>query len=199
MNYYATEIDYSFKQIDSITDEIQLLTLTNIKYNNPLVFVTKSHSIIFFNLKVELDQTCYDTLYHLVKNATEKREDKGLSALELFKLVGCKHTKEKSCNNLTEEERADERIRDIKRRIKKTIKDKFNKMNNLCKDINNTNCINITKINEKYGQKQIFCEDIEIDIDSPYYNFEINTVVDSLIINQKNKEKKYSTDFIFKQ
>jgi len=198
MDYQATEIsNLTFSQIDSITDEIELLSLKNMIYYHPLIFVKKEHSIIFFNFRVILDQIHYDVLFELVRNATKMNQEKGLSALELFKLAKCKHTKEISRNNLTEEQRADERIRDIKRKIKNTVKKSYIEIENKYKTVKNTSCIGITTINVKFGQKKIFCEDLEIDENSPYYNFEIESALNSLIINQRDKLKKYSTEFHF--
>ena len=195
MKYLATVIkDRNFNQID---DNRYYDSLENLCYNYQLIFVSKEHAIIFFNFRVMLDQLEYDVLYNLGSNATSLKEEKGLSALKLFKLAKCKHTREKSRNSsLTEEDRADERIRDIKRRIKKDILKTYNEL----KDTNELSKIGIYSVQKSYPQQRelYFNGSILVDENSPYNDFEINSAIKSLIYNQKDKNKKYTTVFSFK-
>jgi len=197
MDYFATTIgDFSFKQIDKMTDESDLLQFEQLRFDYPLIFVRKEHSIIFFDMRIILDQIQYDFLYQLVKNATMQKEQKGLSPTELFKIIKCRHTREKSRNEkLTEYDRANERIRDIKRRIRDEIKKHYKKL--IPQD--NLNQLGIYEVKTNYGSDKYFNGSILIDSNSPYYYFDIDTAIDLLIINQRDKNKKYTTEFVFKK
>jgi len=201
MNYYATKItDYTFKQLNNMSSFHEKDSFQNLCCNYPLIFVKKSHGIIFFNMNIDLDQVQYDFLYELVKNATKNPDEKGLSPIKLFKILGCKHTREKSNNKNyssenTEYNRADERMRDIKRCIKKKILKQYDSIHT----IDSFNKIGVYEINQGYMTKKYFNGDFEISEDSPYYNFEIESAINLLIINQKQKDKKYSTEFIFEK
>ncbi len=120
MDYIATEmVGFTFNQLQKFTQE-DIKLYERYKYNYPLIFVKDETSIIFFNMLIPLDRVQYDFLYQLVKNATVKKDKKGLSALKLFNLLQCKHRREKSVNPLLDEnDRADIRIRHIKSDIKK--------------------------------------------------------------------------------
>lgn len=201
MNYYASKItDHTFKQLNNLSSDWEKDSFQNLCYDFPLVFVKKSHGIIFFNMDIELDQVQYDFLYELVKNATKFQENKGLSPIKLFKMLGCKHTREKSNNKNYNNEnaeynRADERMRDIKRCIKQKIYKRFNALN----VSENFNQIGIYEEHQGYKTVKYFNGDFEISEDSPYYNFEIESVINLLIINQKRQERKYTTEFVFKK
>lgn len=201
MNYYATKLtDYTFQQISILSSNLEKDSFLKLCYDYPLIFVKKSHGIIFFNMKIELDQVQYDFLYELVKNATKYQENKGLSPIKLFETLGCKHTKEKSnnknynCENV-EYNRTDERMRDIKRCIKQKIYKHYNSV----KVPDNYNKVGIYELYQEYETTKYFNGDFEISEDSPYYNFEIESAIKLLIINQKAKERKYTTEFIFKK
>ncbi len=199
MNYYATKIEYTFKQINQLSNEKDNFSFQDLRYEYPLIFVKRSHGIIFFNMNIALDQVEYDFLYELVKNSTKYQENKGLSPIKLFGQLGCRHTKEKSNNkNYTEEnneyERANERMRDIKR----CIKNKILKYYDLLKTCKNYNKIGIYEVNQGSKIGKYFGGDVEISEDSPYYNFEIDSAINLLVINQKDKDKKYTTEFVFK-
>lgn len=177
-------------------------------YDYPLIFVEQEHSIIFFNIEVKLDQIQYSFLYELVEDATQNDTNKGLSPTELFKKVRCIHTKEKSCNSqLTDYDRDDERMRDIKRRIKlaikKTHQDLIKKSSiNIDGILCEPNCSKVIGISETTHHgiiEKYFIGDIKVNEESPYYNFEIDSAIKLLIINQRNKDKKYTTEFKFKK
>lgn len=195
MDYIATEmVGFTFNQLQKFTQE-DIKLYERYKYNYPLIFVKDETSIIFFNMLIPLDRVQYDFLYQLVKNATVKKDKKGLSALKLFNLLQCKHRREKSVNPLLDEnDRADIRIRHIKSDIKKIILQTYkSKEKELVKTQNSiANPIGISLINNKQ-----YFYDIEIENTSPYYYFEINSAIKFLVINQKDKDKKYSTRFIF--
>lgn len=192
MIYKATVIDgYTFKQIDNMSSDDNF-RFEQICYDYPLIFIPNGSAIIYFNFRVNLDRMHYTLLYHLVKNATEMRDDKGISALGLFKLLGCRHTKEKSKQNLTEEQRANERIKDIKRRIRETVKKAYISL----EEKNDSSSLYANGI-VILDDKKFFNGDIEIETSSPYYNFEIDSAIDLLIVNQANPNKKYTTFFTF--
>lgn len=195
MDYIATEmVGFTFNQLQKFTQE-DIKLYERYKYNYPLIFVKDETSIIFFNMLIPLDRVQYDFLYQLVKNATVKKDKKGLSALKLFNLLQCKHRREKSVNPLLDEnDRADIRIRHIKSDIKKIILQTYkSKEKELVKTQNCiANPIGISLINNKQ-----YFYDIEIENISPYYYFEINSAIKFLVINQNDKDKKYSTRFIF--
>ena len=195
MDYIATEmVGFTFNQLQKFTQE-DIKLYERYKYNYPLIFVKDETSIIFFNMLIPLDRVQYDFLYQLVKNATVKKDKKGLSALKLFNLLQCKHRREKSVNPLLDEnDRADIRIRHIKSDIKKIILQTYkSKEKELAKTQNCiANPIGISLINNKQ-----YFYDIEIENISPYYYFEINSAIKFLVINQNDKDKKYSTRFIF--
>ena len=201
MNYYASEIkDYTFAQLKNISSEWEKDSFYNLCLECPLIFVKKSHGIIFFNLNIELDQVEYNFLYELVKNATKSSKNKGLSPIKLFKLLGCKHTKEQTSNknyNIETEEydRANERMRDIKRRIRANILKYYRSL----KKVANYNKLGIYEVNQDYKIAKYLNGEYEISEDSPYYNFEIESALDSLIYNQKEKNKKYTTEFTFQK
>lgn len=200
MNYYATRItDYTFQQLKKLSDDYENDSFQSLCYNCPLIFVSKSHGIIFFNMDIELDQVQYDFLYELVKNATKNQEEKGLSPVKLFEMLGCKHTRAKSNNKNYNSEnieylRADERIRDIKRCIKKAILKHYDSL----QPSDNINQVGIYEVHQGYRTIKYFNGDFEISEDSPFYNFEIVSAINLLIVNQKNKDKKYTTEFIMK-
>lgn len=194
MIYNATIIDgYTFKQIDNMSSE-DYFKFEQTCYDYPLIFIPEESAIIFFSFRVKLDKIQYDLLYYLVDNATKMRNQKGLDALKLFELLNCKHTKEESKQGLTAEKRADERIKSIKSKIKSTIKSTYVKLEHgLIKtnSIFNANCIAIV------NNQKLFYGSFEIENTSPYYNFEIDSAIDLLIINQRNPNKKYTTKFSF--
>ncbi len=200
MNYYASKItDYTFKQLNNLSSDWEKDSFQNLCYDFPLIFVKKSHGIIFFNMDIELDQVQYDFLYELVKNATTNSDNKGLNPIKLFKQLGCKHSREKSCNKSYNSKnmeycRANERMRDIKRCIKQKILKHYNSLST----DKNINQIGIYEANQGYKTIKYFNGDFEISEDSPYYNFEIDSAINLLIINQKDKDKKYTTEFKFK-
>lgn len=200
MNYYATKItDHTFKQLKQLSSDLDKDSFQSLCYNYPLIFVKKSHGIIFFNMDVELDQVQYDFLYQLVNNATKYQGNKGINPVKMFEILGCKHTKEVSNNkNYTNEtieyDRANERMRDIKRCIKQKIYKHYNTLNTY----ENINQIGICEVSQGYKTTKYFNGDFEISEASPYYNFEIESAVNLLIVNQKDKDKKYTTEFIFK-
>lgn len=215
MDYFATTItQFSFKQIDKMTDKTDLFYFEQLCFDYPLIFVKREHAIIFFNIRVILDQIQYDFLYQLVRNATKEKEQKGLSSIELFQLAKCRHTREESRNkNLSEYDRADERIRDIKRRIKSDIKEQYKKLKNEHEKkikkyegfgfdgLDNLKCftpIGIYESNTTNDNKKYFNGSIEIGSDSPYYYFNIDTAIDLLITRQRDKDKKHTTEFTFK-
>ena len=215
MDYFATTItQFSFKQIDKMTDKTDLFYFEQLSFDYPLIFVKREHAIIFFNIRVILDQIQYDFLYQLVRNATKKKEQKGLSSIELFQLAKCRHTREVSRNkNLSECDRADERIRDIKRRIKSAIKEQYKKLKNEHEEkikkyegsgfegLDNLKYftpIGIYEPNTTNENKKYFNGSIEIGSDSPYYYFNIDTAIDLLITRQRDKDKKHTTEFTFK-
>lgn len=217
MNYYAANItDYTFKQLDETSSESEKERFQQLCYEHPLIFVKQSHGIIFFNMNIKLDQVQYDFLYELVKNATTYQKNKGLSPIELFEALNCKHTREKSNNKnykkeTIEYDRANERMRDIKRCIKKAILDEYDRRKKNLKELiektkdeicENTyksiNEVGIRKISQEDKIIKYFNNEFEISEDSPYYNFEIKSVINILIINQRNKCKKYTTEFIFR-
>lgn len=191
MIYKAAILDgYTFKQIDNMSSEDDF-RFEQFCYDYPLIFIPNEPAIIYFNFRVNLDRMHYNLLYYLVENATEKKDDKGISALCLFKLLGCKHTKEKSKHNLTEEQRANERIKDIKRRIRESVKKAYISLEKeLVSSCFNANGISVL------GNKKFFRGSFEIEETSPYNNFEIDSAIDLLIINQTNPDKKYTTFFI---
>lgn len=195
MDYRATKmVGFTFNQLQKFTQE-DIKLYERYKYNYPLIFVKDETSIIFFNMLIHLDRMQYNFLYQLVKNATVKKDKKGLSALKLFNLLQCKHRREKSVNPLLDEnDRADIRIRHIKSDIKKIILQTYkSKEKELAKTQNCiANPIGISLINNKQ-----YFYDIEIENISPYYYFEINSAIKFLVINQNDKDKKYSTRFIF--
>lgn len=195
MDYRATKmVGFTFNQLQKFTQE-DIKLYERYKYNYPLIFVKDETSIIFFNMLIHLDRMEYNFLYQLVKNATVKKDKKGLSALKLFNLLQCKHRREKSVNPLLDEnDRADIRIRHIKSDIKKIILQTYkSKEKELAKTQNCiANPIGISLINNKQ-----YFYDIEIENISPYYYFEINSAIKFLVINQNDKDKKYSTRFIF--
>lgn len=201
MNYYAAKItDYTFQQLKKLSSDWEKDSFQNLCYDYPLIFVKKSHGIIFFNMDINLDQVQYDFLYELVKNATKKQKEKGLSPIKLFEALGCKHTREKSNNKNynsenSEYNRANERMRDIKRCIKQKIYKYYNSLN----ESENFNQIGIYEVHQGYKTTKYFNGDFEISEDSPYYNFEIESAINLLIVNQKEKERKYTTEFIFKK
>lgn len=195
MDYRATKmVGFTFNQLQKFTQE-DIKLYERYKYNYPLIFVKDETSIIFFNMLIHLDRMQYNFLYQLVKNATVKKDKKGLSALKLFNLLQCKHRREKSVNPLLDEnDRADISIRHIKSDIKKIILQTYkSKEKELAKTQNCiANPIGISLINNKQ-----YFYDIEIENISPYYYFEINSAIKFLVINQNDKDKKYSTRFIF--
>ena len=187
-------VGFTFNQLQKFTQE-DIKLYERYKYNYPLIFVKDETSIIFFNMLIHLDRMQYNFLYQLVKNATVKKDKKGLSALKLFNLLQCKHRREKSVNPLLDEnDRADISIRHIKSDIKKIILQTYkSKEKELAKTQNCiANPIGISLINNKQ-----YFYDIEIENISPYYYFEINSAIKFLVINQNDKDKKYSTRFIF--
>ena len=201
MNYYAVKItDYTFEQLEEISTEEDLRKFQYLCYEYPLIFVKKSHGIIFFNMSIDLDKVQYDFLYELVKNATMYNESKGLNPIKLFKQLGCTHSREKSRNKSYNSEnmeycRANERMRDIKRCIKQKILKNYNSL----QEKENVSKIGLHR--GYLGNKAVtfMFGDIEISEDSPYYNFEIESALDSLIYNQKEKNKKYTTEFTFQK
>lgn len=192
MIYKATVIDgYTFKQIDNMSSDDNF-RFEQICYDYPLIFIPNEPAIIYFNFRVNLDRMHYNLLYYLVQNATEKKNDKGISALCLFKHLGCKHTREKSRQNLTEEQRANERIKDLKRRIREAVKKAYTSLEQkLVSSSFNANGITVLE------NKKFFNGSFEIEDSSPYYNFEIDSAIDLLIVNQSNPNKKYTTFFAF--
>ena len=78
-------------------------------------------------------------------------------------------------------------MRDIKRCIKQKIYKRFNALN----VSENFNQIGIYEEHQGYKTVKYFNGDFEISEDSPYYNFEIESVINLLIINQKRQERKY--------
>lgn len=194
MKYYAyLEKEKTINQLKRIPEQFSSLI-----YNYPLVFIEKTNSVIFFNLYIKLDQVQYNVLYYLVENTTREQENKGLSATELFQLAKCRHTRLTSWNkNLTEADRADERIRDIKRRIKNKIISEYKSRGDI--ELHNCNQLLIYNEMDINGKMNYYLNgDILVKEDSLYYDFEINSAIKSLIYNQKDKNKKYTTEFSFK-
>ena len=106
-----------------------------------------------------------------------------------------KHTKAETKQNLTEEQRADERIRDIKRRIKNEINSTYDKLQNDSKNQAYYFPLGLRDINQ---DGNIYFEgEFIIDENSPFYYFEIKSAIKALFVNNKNKDFKYSTNYIF--
>lgn len=235
MPYVAKVINsVNFSQVDNFDDERDALAFNQMKADYPLLFIAKEHSIVFYNMRIKLNNKQYEILFQLVKNATENGNNKGLSAMALFNSAHCKHNRENSVTDKTPEERADERIRDYKRQIKKAIITEYKKLEI---DFNNKNKQEITEFNNKIKQfaeraeqnkdcinyklppisyvskvinpigihKYLFKESVEYFLEnillnesSPYIFFDINSAFESLFYNTQNKEKKYTTEFVFK-
>ena len=231
MTFFAKIINtVNFAQLDNFDNEYDALNFNQIKADYPLLFIAKEHSIVFYNMRIRLNNKQYEILFQLVRNATENGNSKGLSAFDLFKAANCKHNRENSVTDKTTEQRADERIRDYKRQIKKAIYDKykqleedFNKKKQLeIEEANNQiklfeqkeNCINcklprtnndiqeirpigVSKFTNK-DYAQYFLENVTLSESSPYICFDIDSAFKSLFYNNQNNEKKYTTDFVFK-
>lgn len=234
MIYKAAEIsDYTFEQLQLHNDCIYEM------YNYPLIFLKLDTAIIFYAMFIKLRQIEYDFLYELVKNVSDKNCSLGLTPIELFEKLQCRHTRKKTkdneekYNNDTKyrHQLNDERVRDIKRDIIRAIKckysemstevadnakrnkeSKFNKLqqeyknndNNLVNDLLEQEYRNELAlpyfINNRreaiFNKHRYFFGEIEIDSNSPYYYFNIETAIKTLIAKQgRGLHKKYTTEF----
>ena len=196
MHYKATIIkNLTLKQLDKIRTTHGITGYSQLRYEYPLIFVEQEHEIIFFNMKIALDKVQYRLLFELVKNATMESHNKGLSAIKLFNILECRHTKAETKQNLTEEQRADERIRDIKRRIKNEINSTYDKLRN---NSENQAYYFPLGLRDIHQDGNIYFEgEFIIDENSPFNYFEIKSAIKSLFVNNKNKDFKYSTNYIF--
>lgn len=177
--------DYSIKAcLEDMYEYLQLC------YQYPLVFFEKSNSISFYSEPIQLDPKEYCLLFNLVIDKTEsiKKNKYGISPKQLCRKIGYKPR-----NIITDEESYDIRITKYKSEILGKIKEKF-KIYYSPDDKTKFSYKNIT---ETIDEQKTLCG-FKVDITSPYYNFNVDDCLKSLIYSSgKGKNKKYTTDFIF--
>lgn len=180
--YITTDIDINRIQED-MTEYIDLC------YSYPLVFFEANKMIAFYSVEIELEPKEFQLLKVLVTNRTKKKVTKkpfGLSPKNLYNKIKCK-------SRNSEKIESDYYIR----RMTKYKSDIFAKIKReFLRDPNNVQKGYKELIEEDKWGKQF--KGHPITIDSPYYNFKLDSALKNLIYYKKNlNSHKVCTDFYF--
>lgn len=181
------------QSISSYSDDI--VEYYNLCFKYPLVFFEKDNIISFFSVDIKLEPKEFNLLLNLVKNKTDKtlkNKTCGIAPERLYKLIGC-DINQKNKKAAKDKNHFDKRITRYKSEILSKTRDEFKIFHNP----DNKKDFSYKNITETIdGHKTLF--GLKIDMTSPYYSFNLNDSLKSLIYSTgSGKTKKYTTDFIF--